>query len=271
MSRSRDPRRTVSKKINNPARPAEGSNSICRSPSQENSKSAPARSPQGNSRNPPKNRLRTIRRRCQAPIPIGLVGRKIKVRTRIKMGPLLIPNKTSSKKRDGALRSEVARESDFSSRVSSREGFSPKMPALSKSAYRSEKRRKAKVTAGLRIVGRPSLKFPIVTPPLKKARLTRRNRNNPFPWNTVRSYSSESKIMPVRLSSLSPDTPPAVPQTSSAGGVVTQPEDRVREFRRLFTLIEEEVGRVIVGHHEVVRKVLTAFFAGGHVLIEGVP
>src|SRR6266498_677279 len=49
------------------------------------------------------------------------------------------------------------------------------------------------------------------------------------------------------------------------------PEERVREFRRLFTSIEEEVGRVIVGHRAVVRKILTAFFAGGHVLIEGVP
>ncbi|MBI3304172.1 MAG: AAA family ATPase [Deltaproteobacteria bacterium] len=49
------------------------------------------------------------------------------------------------------------------------------------------------------------------------------------------------------------------------------PEERVKEFRRLFTAIEEEVGRVIVGHREVVRKVLTALFAGGHVLLEGVP
>src|SRR5882724_6778738 len=52
---------------------------------------------------------------------------------------------------------------------------------------------------------------------------------------------------------------------------MTPPETRVREFRRLFTAIEEEVGRVIVGHRDVVRKVLTAFFAGGHVLLEGVP
>jgi MoxR-like ATPase len=49
------------------------------------------------------------------------------------------------------------------------------------------------------------------------------------------------------------------------------PEDRVKEFLRLFTTIEEEVGRVIVGQREVVRKVLIAFFAGGHVLLEGVP
>ena len=52
---------------------------------------------------------------------------------------------------------------------------------------------------------------------------------------------------------------------------MTPPEERIKEFRRLFAAIEEEVSRVIVGHRDAVRKVLTAFFAGGHVLIEGVP
>src|SRR5208337_4615421 len=49
------------------------------------------------------------------------------------------------------------------------------------------------------------------------------------------------------------------------------PEQRVAEFREVFTEAEAEVGRVIVGHQAVVRKVLTALFCGGHVLIEGVP
>jgi MoxR-like ATPase len=47
--------------------------------------------------------------------------------------------------------------------------------------------------------------------------------------------------------------------------------DRVNEFRQAFAGVEAEVGRVMVGHREVIRKVLTALFAGGHVLIEGVP
>src|SRR5215472_15400002 len=50
-----------------------------------------------------------------------------------------------------------------------------------------------------------------------------------------------------------------------------RPEDRVAEFREVFNRVETEVGRVIVGHQAVVRKVLTALFCGGHVLIEGVP
>jgi MoxR-like ATPase len=53
--------------------------------------------------------------------------------------------------------------------------------------------------------------------------------------------------------------------------VKTSPDQRVAEFRRVFASAEAEVGRVIVGHHAVVRKVLTALFCGGHVLIEGVP
>jgi MoxR-like ATPase len=49
------------------------------------------------------------------------------------------------------------------------------------------------------------------------------------------------------------------------------PDQRVAEFRRVFQRAEQEVSRVIVGHQEVIRKLLTALFCGGHVLIEGVP
>lgn len=48
-------------------------------------------------------------------------------------------------------------------------------------------------------------------------------------------------------------------------------EEQITEFVRIFCQIEEEVGRVIVGQRDVVRKVLTSFFAGGHVLLEGAP
>jgi MoxR-like ATPase len=42
-------------------------------------------------------------------------------------------------------------------------------------------------------------------------------------------------------------------------------------FRATFKRLEGEVRNVIVGHDDVIRKVLIAFFAGGHVLLEGVP
>src|SRR3970040_1702778 len=43
------------------------------------------------------------------------------------------------------------------------------------------------------------------------------------------------------------------------------------KYRELFLQLEAEVRKVIVGHADVIRKVLIAFFAGGHVLLEGVP
>lgn len=48
-------------------------------------------------------------------------------------------------------------------------------------------------------------------------------------------------------------------------------ERRVERFRHVFGAIEQEVGRVIVGQRGVLRKILTALFAGGHVLLESVP
>ncbi len=49
------------------------------------------------------------------------------------------------------------------------------------------------------------------------------------------------------------------------------PVDRLSDFCRSFAHAEAEIGKVIVGHREVIRKLLTALLAGGHVLIEGVP
>ena len=48
-------------------------------------------------------------------------------------------------------------------------------------------------------------------------------------------------------------------------------EQRVREFVAAFQSLRSEVQKVIVGHDDVVNHVLTGLFAGGHVLVEGVP
>jgi MoxR-like ATPase len=45
----------------------------------------------------------------------------------------------------------------------------------------------------------------------------------------------------------------------------------LEEFSRLAQAIEAEVGRVIVGQHEVVRSVLICILTGRHALLEGVP
>ncbi len=48
-------------------------------------------------------------------------------------------------------------------------------------------------------------------------------------------------------------------------------EQRVQEFVSDFNALRNEIRKVIVGHDEVINHVLTGLFAGGHVLLEGVP
>ncbi|MBI3796082.1 MAG: MoxR family ATPase [Deltaproteobacteria bacterium] len=45
----------------------------------------------------------------------------------------------------------------------------------------------------------------------------------------------------------------------------------VIEFQETFQRIRGEVAKAVVGHDEMIENILIAFFAGGHVLIEGVP
>jgi MoxR-like ATPase len=48
-------------------------------------------------------------------------------------------------------------------------------------------------------------------------------------------------------------------------------EKRARQFADRYAAVREQIGRVIVGHDEVVHGVLTCLFVGGHCLLEGVP
>ncbi len=48
-------------------------------------------------------------------------------------------------------------------------------------------------------------------------------------------------------------------------------EQQCREFREMFEALRGEIGKVIVGHEEIVDDVLISLFSGGHVLLEGVP
>jgi MoxR-like ATPase len=48
-------------------------------------------------------------------------------------------------------------------------------------------------------------------------------------------------------------------------------QKKCEDFRRMFDRLAAEIGKVIVGHREIVENVLISFFAGGHILLEGVP
>jgi len=49
------------------------------------------------------------------------------------------------------------------------------------------------------------------------------------------------------------------------------PQRAVREFQETFERLRDQLHRVIIGHRDMLDQILVAFFAGGHVLIEGVP
>jgi MoxR-like ATPase len=48
-------------------------------------------------------------------------------------------------------------------------------------------------------------------------------------------------------------------------------EEQIQNFRQAYTALRTEIGKVIVGHDSIVEGTLIALFAGGHVLLEGVP
>lgn len=48
-------------------------------------------------------------------------------------------------------------------------------------------------------------------------------------------------------------------------------EEQLRQFRSTFTSISKEMSKLIAGQDDIIEGVLVAFFAGGHVLLEGVP
>jgi MoxR-like ATPase len=48
-------------------------------------------------------------------------------------------------------------------------------------------------------------------------------------------------------------------------------QQRAEQFRQAYSRVQAEIGKVIVGHSEIVHGVLTCLFVGGHALLEGVP
>jgi MoxR-like ATPase len=62
---------------------------------------------------------------------------------------------------------------------------------------------------------------------------------------------------------------PASSQISESIG--EEYETRAGEFREAFERLRTEMGKILVGQVDVIRSVLTAFFAEGHALLEGAP
>src|SRR5277367_5908910 len=50
-----------------------------------------------------------------------------------------------------------------------------------------------------------------------------------------------------------------------------QMQERTDDFRKAYGRVHREIGKMIVGHSEIVHGILTCLFVGGHALLEGVP
>src|SRR5215467_4815560 len=48
-------------------------------------------------------------------------------------------------------------------------------------------------------------------------------------------------------------------------------EEQIQNFRQTYAAVRAEIGKVVVGQDAIVEGTLSALFAGGHVLLEGVP
>jgi len=48
-------------------------------------------------------------------------------------------------------------------------------------------------------------------------------------------------------------------------------QEQARQFRDAYANLQSEIGKVIVGHADIVHGVLACLFVGGHALLEGVP
>ena len=61
------------------------------------------------------------------------------------------------------------------------------------------------------------------------------------------------------------------PRNASMSDDPAAMEARAQEFRDAYARVKDEIGKVIVGHDDIVHGVLTCLFVGGHALLEGVP
>src|SRR5271163_1085076 len=62
-----------------------------------------------------------------------------------------------------------------------------------------------------------------------------------------------------------------MPTTSSTPTDSASMQERANDFRQAYGRLQQEIGKVIVGHTDIVHGILTCLFVGGHALLEGVP
>ena len=71
---------------------------------------------------------------------------------------------------------------------------------------------------------------------------------------------------------MSDNTPTVTPPSPNRGPQKTRDlRDILQEFGQHCTMMQDELGKVIIGQHSVIKQILAAVFTRGHCLLEGVP
>ncbi len=107
----------------------------------------------------------------------------------------------------------------------------------------------------------------------RRARQATRARTEPA---RARSRQQDGRAARVRDDRPRGLRPPRGGRRSGRGPAVTLAQatvaaDAIRDFQETFAAVRAEIAKVVIGHEQVIETILSAFFAGGHVLIEGVP
>src|SRR5881392_2888763 len=87
---------------------------------------------------------------------------------------------------------------------------------------------------------------------------TSRRRPGPRKHATPPTFRAQSVVHPTFWK----------PRIMSSASAMQQ---RAEQFRQAYGRVQAEIGKVIVGHTDIVHGVLTCLFVGGHALLEGVP
>ena len=59
--------------------------------------------------------------------------------------------------------------------------------------------------------------------------------------------------------------------TGAGNGQAAASREAIDQLSAAYTRMREEIGKAIVGQHEIVDQLLVSLFSGGHCLLEGVP
>src|SRR5947207_1567412 len=105
-----------------------------------------------------------------------------------------------------------------------------------------------------------------MTPPWCRGRLSKHDQ--PHPKNT-RAAAARQRPVAWRRRPLTMEVCPVLP--GGRASMSADPATAVRRLADAYRAMTQQIGKVIVGQHQVIEQLLLALFSRGHCLLVGVP